>query len=185
MELDTPVIQSSPTPPGFLPAAELRRLLAGAPPLVAGLADLETQLTPNGIDLSLAEVFRLDGGEPGLLDFSNAERRLPEVEPLPFDGGRLTLAPGAYLVRYAETLNLPLDVIALGKPRSSLLRCCAELGSAVWDAGYSGRGQGLLVVHHPAGLILTPRARLLQLVFFRLAAATTGYDGVYQNEGQG
>ncbi|MBD3372057.1 MAG: deoxyuridine 5'-triphosphate nucleotidohydrolase [Candidatus Coatesbacteria bacterium] len=169
--------------PGPLPAAELRRLLAVDPPLLENLADAERQLTPNGVDLSLDEVARFSGDEPGVVDFDNGRRRLPAVEPLAWRGDRLELDPGSYLVRYAEKLNLPADVIALGKPRSSLLRCGVELASAVWDAGYAGRGQGLLIVRHPAGLVLYRRARLLHLVFFRLTAPTAGYAGTYQNEG--
>ena len=50
--------------------------------------------------------------------------------------------------------------MALGRPRSSLLRCGASLHTAVWDAGYRGRSQSLLVVHHPAGLRLGRDARV-------------------------
>jgi dUTP pyrophosphatase len=176
----------TPTAPsrlsGPLNQAELRRLLAAEPPLVEDLLDPERQLTPNGVDLSIAEVAWPADDAPAVLDFTNAERRLPAGEIIPWREDRLLLPPGPYLVRYAERVNLPDDVIALGKPRSSLFRCGAELVSAVWDAGYSGRGQGLLVVHYPGGLTLTRRARVLQLVFFRLTGRTAGYDGNYQNE---
>ncbi len=169
--------------PGLITGDELMILLRGHPPLVDGILDPDEQITPNGVDLSLAEVAWIADDLPGRLDFDNSARRLPDTQVIPWREGRLTLPPGSYVVRYAERVNLPLDVLALGRPRSSLLRCGASLGSAVWDAGYSGRGQGLLVVYHPAGLELTERARILQLIFFRLKGKTAGYRGDFQGEG--
>jgi dUTP pyrophosphatase len=76
--------------------------------------------------------------------------------------------------------------MALGRPRSSLCRIGATLGTAVWDAGYRGRSTALLFVANPAGLRLERAARVLQLVFFTLDAATArGYDGAYQDENLG
>ncbi|MCD4732786.1 deoxyuridine 5'-triphosphate nucleotidohydrolase [bacterium] len=167
----------------ILATDELKKLLRATPPLMENLPDPERQLTTNGLDLTVAEVERFIGETPGSLDFDNSARRLPETEPLPWKDDSLLLPPGGWLIRYAEKVNLPRNIIALGKPRSSLLRMGATLPSAVWDAGYSGYGQGLLVVHHPAGLLLHRRARVLQLVFHQLSSTTTGYQGVYQGEG--
>jgi dUTP pyrophosphatase len=72
--------------------------------------------------------------------------------------------------------------MALGLSRSSLLRCGASLHTAVWDAGYSGRSESLLVVHNPAGLDLEKNARVLQLVFSKLTGKSEGYNGIYQGE---
>ena len=72
--------------------------------------------------------------------------------------------------------------MALGQPRSSLLRCGVTINMAVWDAGYSGRGQALLTVFNPHGFKLQKNARVAQLVFFQLAAETEGYNGTYQGE---
>jgi dUTP pyrophosphatase len=72
--------------------------------------------------------------------------------------------------------------MALARPRSSLLRCGVTIETAVWDAGYSGRSQALLVVHNPSGFHLQKNARVLQLVFFRLTGETEGYQGKYQRE---
>ncbi len=90
--------------------------------------------------------------------------------------------PGAYIITYNEIVNLPTDVMALARPRSSLLRCGVTVDTAVWDAGYSGRSQSLMVVYHPRGFRLQRNARVVQLVFFRLTGATDGYQGTYQKE---
>jgi dUTP pyrophosphatase len=55
--------------------------------------------------------------------------------------------------------------------------------TAVWDAGYAGRGEGLLEVTNPDGVRLQRGARVVQLVLFRLTeVARSGYSGAYQHE---
>jgi dUTP pyrophosphatase len=167
-----------------LPKAELRRLIESEPPLLAEYLDLDQQLQPNGIDLTLKDIFDYAG--PGIIPVDNAGRKLAPVAARPFGtGGRLHLEEGIYLITYNEVVSLPADVMALGRTRSSLLRCGAAIHTAVWDAGYSGRSQSLLVVYNKEGITLEKNARLLQLVFFRLDAETEGYCGVYQGENAG
>ncbi len=72
---------------------------------------------------------------------------------------------------------------ALGRTRSSLLRSGVALHTAVWDAGYSGRSQSLLVVYNPHGFTLTRDARIMQVVFLPLEqAARQGYSGRFLGE---
>ena len=173
----------------LIAGSELRRALEADPPLLTGLFDPDTQVQMNGVDLTLAQVSAFEGGAgpgagPGRVDFDNATRRIPaSTEVAPDRDGTWRLAPGAYWIRYHEVVNIPADVFAIGRTRSSLLRSGAQIGTALWDSGYSGRSGSLLTVAHPAGLHLTPRARVLQLVFFRLAhPAESTYQGAYQHE---
>ncbi|HET7036340.1 MAG TPA: deoxyuridine 5'-triphosphate nucleotidohydrolase [Thermomicrobiaceae bacterium] len=169
-------------PGGVLSREQIVALLGGEPPLLSGMPDPQVQLQPNGVDLTLASVARFAGS--GALGRAGTDRRLPETEELPFDAaGWLELAAGPYLVRYNETVNLPASIMAYSPPRSSLLRSGVTLDGAVWDAGYSGQGAGLLLVANPLGFRLQRGARIAQLVFHRLVAATeSGYQGVYQGE---
>lgn len=162
---------------------EIARLIAGDPPLFTDYVDLGAQLQPNGFDLSVREVGQFT--TPGQLGATDESRVLSSVELLPFDAdGWLSLKSGAYLVTFNEVVNLPPDLMALGRPRSSLLRSGVSLHTAVWDAGYRGRSQSLLTVHHPNGFRLQRDARLAQLVFFRQATPPEqGYQGRYQGEG--
>src|SRR5262249_53668900 len=139
-----------PAPPG--PPAPPRR--AADPPLLRDLADADTQVQPPGVDLRLESVWRFLSAGALRRDRPGAPTRaLPEREPLAFDAdGALHLAPGAYLVRFVEVVHLPDDVMALARPRSSLLRCGAALHTAVGDAGYAGRSEALLSVGNPHGL---------------------------------
>ena len=175
--------------PGVLNRAAIAALIAGgpAPPLLAGYVDLAAQLQPNGFDLTLRAVagFASDaGGGGGAIGVDDGERVLPAAGELDFDGdGWVGLAPGPYLVTFNEVVSLPRNLMALGRPRSSLLRSGVALHTAVWDAGYAGRSQALLAVQHPAGWRVKQDARIAQLVFLPLAAPDdAGYAGRYQGE---
>ncbi len=160
---------------------ELRAAVAGDPPLVEGI-DADVQIQANGIDLRVERIQRLTS--PGLLGASDALREPAAREDLQSDkDGWWDLHRGAYVITYREKVNLPHDLMALARPRSTLLRSGVAIHAAVWDAGYSGRGEGLLSVLNARGWRLQRGARVLQLVFFRLSTATAeGYKGRYQNE---
>ena len=160
---------------------DLKELLQGNPPLMECMVDVEAQLQPNGIDLTLRQVSVMQ--TPGQLAASNSQRVVSCQSPLVFDGmGFIQLAAGIYSIIFNEVVHLPPDVMALATPRSSLLRCGVTVNTAVWDAGYSGRSESLLVVYHPQGIKLQRDARIIQLVFFKLSDKTQGYNGIYQGE---
>ena len=167
-----------------LAKSDIRRLLQQKSPLVEGYVNLETQLQPNGFDLTLREIALLETA--GRITASDQQRRVSDLAPLVFDGlGFIDLVPGPYLITYNEIVHLPINVMALARPRSSLLRCGVTVGTAVWDAGYSGRSQSLLVVYNPRGFRLQRNARILQLIFLQLIQDTEGYRGAYQGENIG
>ena len=160
---------------------DIYKLLQQEPPLVEGCIDLEQQVQPNGIDLTLREVALLQSS--GKIAVADSQRLVPDLAPLVFDGlGFIDLMPGAYIITYNEIVHLPKNIMALGRPRSSLLRCGVTVGTAVWDAGYSGRSQSLMVVYNPQGFRLQRNARVMQLVFLKLTEETEGYQGAYQGE---
>ena len=166
---------------GVLSRHEILAGINSEPPLVEAYLDLEAQLQVNGFDMTLRSLRQLVSA--GQLALDNSQRILPEASPLPFDeDGWLMLPPGSYMLVFNEIVNLPRNVMALGRPRSSLLRCGASLHTAVWDAGYRGRSESLLVVHNGHGLRLKKDARLMQMVFMYLAQETEGYRGKYQGE---
>ena len=157
-------------------------LVLGYPPLIESYLSLDEQLQPNGFDLTLREVSGMisAGGMGAGLD----QRELATTEIRAFGSdGWLHLLPGPYLVTFNEIVNLPLDLMAMGRTRSSLLRSGASVHTAVWDAGYRGRSQALLVVHNREGYRLQQGSRLMQLVFFQLPRpASQGYQGRFLGE---
>jgi len=160
---------------------DILRLLEQEPPLIEGYINLEEQVQPNGIDFTLREVALLQSS--GKIGVADSQRLVSDLAPLVFDGlGFMDLAPGAYIITYNEVVHLPKNVMALAAPRSSLLRCGVTVHAAVWDAGYSGRSQSLMVVYNPQGFRLQRNARIVQLVFLQLTQETEGYYGAYQGE---
>jgi dUTP pyrophosphatase len=160
---------------------DIHHLLKQIPPLIEDWIDLEAQVQANGFDLTLRDIALPQSA--GKVAVSNRDRAVSALSPLVFDGlDYIELVPGPYIITFNEIVHLPKNVMALGRPRSSLLRCGVTVGTAVWDAGYSGRSQALLVVYNSSGFRLQRNARVMQLVFFQLTGETDGYNGVYQRE---
>ena len=100
---------------GVLTREEIFSLCSGTPPLVAGAVDLDEQVQPNGIDLTLREVSAYVSR--GSLPDASENRVLSKTELLSFDGkGGIDLLPGAYLVTFNEVVTLPDNVMALARP---------------------------------------------------------------------
>ena len=160
----------------------IEHMIEGSPPLLEDFLSLEVQLQPNGFDMTVRDISRLTNS--GAVGVEESSRVLSETEVMEFGpDGWLKLDPGPHLVTFNEVVNLPLGIMALGRPRSTLLRSGVSVHTAVWDAGYHGRSQALLVVYHPDGYHLQRNARLMQLVFLQLeTAASRGYQGRFQSE---
>ncbi|MDD5154932.1 MAG: deoxyuridine 5'-triphosphate nucleotidohydrolase [Candidatus Omnitrophica bacterium] len=164
---------------------DILRLIKGKK-LVENYIDLDKQVTPNGFDLTVGAVFAFN--ETGAVDFSNKERAIPACSEMmpqkqkPEDKfGWWFLEKGTYKIRTNETVNIPNDFIAIAFPRSTLLRMGAFIQNAVWDAGFSGRSEFILVVGNPHGLRLKQNARINQLIFLPINEVQEGYKGIYQN----
>ncbi len=169
-------------PPPVLSQNSIAQLIAADPPLVRDFLSLKDQLQPNGFDLTLQQISRLE--TPGILGADPSDRTVSQLSPIPFDpDGWADLPPGHYSITFSEIVSLPPGLAALGQSRTSLLRSGVSVPTGVWDAGYSGRSQALLVVHNHHGFRVQKGARLVQLVFFRLDDPTgPGYQGRYQGE---
>jgi len=161
---------------------ELVSLVNNKSPLVEQMIDPDIQIQPNGIELTLQKIELHENS--GAIAFDNSERKLPQTKNLDFDSeGWLHLPKGSYKIMFNEIVNIPKNIAAIAKPRSSLLRCGVTVETAVWDAGYSGRSESLLVVYNENGFTIKKNARVLQLLFFRLGEEVgEGYSGIYQNE---
>ncbi len=153
--------------------------------LITDYIDLDVQLTPNGFDLTAAGLYAFDSA--GALDFSNKERLAPETRLLapekkkPQDTfGWWALEQGVYKIKTNETVSIPKDLVAVSFPRSSLLRMGIFTHTGVWDAGFQGKSEFVLVVQNPFGCRIKQNARVAQLVFARINETLHGYNGIYQ-----
>ncbi|MCM8786918.1 MAG: deoxyuridine 5'-triphosphate nucleotidohydrolase [Candidatus Omnitrophica bacterium] len=151
--------------------------------LITNYINLDIQLTPNGFDLTAEKIFQFSSA--GFLDFSNKERVISKVkEILPKKKstdkyGWWKLKKGIYKVRTNEIINLPNNLIALAFSRTSILRIGAFTQHGVWDAGFSGKGEFVLVVQNPTGINIKQNARIAQLIFLKIKK-TEGYNGIYK-----
>lgn len=160
-----------------LSAEEIKRRIEKG--LIRDFLDLSIQLQPNGFDCTLRAVAKLRGA--GKIDFDNSERTLPETEDIEFKEW-VYLPQGIYKAVLNEIVKLDEDLMAIARPRSSLVRCGANVLTAVWDAGYEGRSEVAIAVHNPYGIWLKRNARIVQLVFIKLCSKTQKYSGAYNYE---
>jgi len=163
---------------------EIQRLIKEKK-LIADYPNLDTQLAPNGFDLTVGSVFEFTSS--GALDFSNKERLIPQTKEIipqkknPQDKfGWWNLKRGAYKIRTNESIHLSTDLVGIAFPRSSLLRVGAFTQTGVWDAGFKGKSEFILVVENIHGLRLKQNARIIQIVFIRINETNLGYQGIYQ-----
>ena len=153
--------------------------------LVQNYIHLETQLTPQGFDLTVDEIHEIEG--KGKIDFSNGEREIPDSRPLKpekenpdDDYGWWHLEKGTYKIVMNEKVDIPNNLTGFAFPRSSLLRMGVTIENAVWDAGFTGTGSFKLSVDNPDGVSIKENARVNQIVFERISEADEGYSGRYQ-----
>jgi dUTP pyrophosphatase len=154
---------------------------------IATTAD-NSQFQACGIDLTFDKAYIYKSC--GVLDFDNSCRKIADAEAYeyanyedkqyyPTDG--IYLPKGSYKVSFNEHIKIPNNLVGFCYPRSSLLRCGATLDGAVWDAGYEGIGEALLIVHNQCGILLKKKAKIAQIVFARLTRCTdTPYEGIYK-----
>ena len=141
----------------------------------------DSQYQPAGIDVTLKSVH--DYANAGKIDFDNSERKISDVKELEFKNDEVHLEQGAYKVIFNEYVKIPDDSAALCFPRSSLLRCGVTLECAVWDPGYEGRSEALLLVKNRHGIILKRNAKIGQMVCIKLVEPVKElYEGQYKGE---
>lgn len=153
--------------------------------LVENFIDLETQLAPNGFDLTVGNMFYFKS--QGSLDFSNKERVISkekEIMPIKKKGekyGWWNLKRGVYKIKTNEIINLPANMVGISFPRSSVLRMGGSVHTGVWDAGFSGKGEFVLSIGNLSGMKIRQNARIIQLIFLRMNETKNIYNGIYKN----
>ncbi|KFY33324.1 hypothetical protein V494_07737 [Pseudogymnoascus sp. VKM F-4513 (FW-928)] len=149
--------------------------------LVRNLRHVAQQQQPCGVDLSLCRVSKWTSA--ATIDFDNSKRQAAKISDLPFDNmnDKITLPPGAYLIDFNETVQVPRNCMASVFPRSSLWRSGVGIAAGVVDAGYEGAMGALMEVKNPNGVVLYKNAKLAQIVFEEMSDTVEGYSGIYQS----
>ncbi len=164
---------------------QIKQRIESNPAMVSNIKDLNHQLQPAGLDLTVSRVFKWESA--GCLDFDNSGRYLSEkTEVKPLFNGKITydkyyLEQGCYQIELNEVFNIPTDVLGFNVPRSSSQRCGVSILQGYFEPGFIGKGYSLLVVYNPKGFYLYKDAKICQMIF-HLTESTEGYNGIYQEK---
>ena len=141
----------------------------------------ESNIQPNSIDLTVANVYTMNGTLV-LYENENNRRQLPEYTELKtfmYDGVEMfKLEPGTrFQIEFNEKLALPNDICGITLVRSSMAKsgCTGENG--LFDSGYHGACG--MMVQVQAESYIEVGASIAQMIFFK-AEASRMYNGFYQ-----
>ena len=148
----------------------------------------DDQYQPGGIDLKLGnvKVFKNNETVYGIVD---GTKQLPEqidVEESAVKIGATKLEVGfmlephkPYIAVVQNKVEIPLDILQLYFPRSSLLRAGVDVRTAVGDPGFKGHLSFLIINHNDTPFFIKKGERFAQMVCIKLDGETDGYDGDY------
>lgn len=160
--------------------------------IVQGLGERDLK-DPEGasVDLRLASVHKIVGGQAFIEadGVAGQGRRsgFKTEELCTYNNDKdsqenLIINPGEYyLVKTIEIVDIPMDVIADFRTRSTLFRAGLNLLTTVGSPGYKGELIFGLKNTGPMPVTLQMGARICQAIFYRLESEGTAYRG--QNQG--
>lgn len=148
--------------------------------LITDYVDLETQLQPNGFDLTVEEMFAFHPKPFNKIKFDTKE--IERKETIFFGGlyNRWGFEKGVYKFKINETIKLPNNICAVTTQRSSVMRMGNSCNVGYWDAGYHGSGYSTIQVNN--FVEIWKDARLIQMYFYELEETSEPYNGNYQKE---
>lgn len=140
---------------------------------------------PNGVDLRVGDIYKVRGKA----DFCGDDYEKPERksvscnDPPGNETPYFRLHPGHHIIVYDEEIAIPKGYVGHVYPRSRLMRCGLHMTTALWDQGYEGRGEGMLIVPPAIGNVKIPvRMPIAQMVFRTAELVEDDYDGTHQGE---
>lgn len=150
--------------------------------LVENLAERELKNPEGaGFDLRLGKVFKLKGNSFLGID----ERKTPDVKLVaefnPKKKSKIIIKPGElYLTESYEKFNMPLDLVGILKPRTTLQRSGIIARMAIVDPGYSGTVHPVLFNAGPATVTIELGARYIFAMFMEIKGKGSQYRGQWQ-----
>ena len=149
--------------------------------LVENLSERElTNPEGSGFDLRLGEVYRLKEGEAFL---GVTERHTPETELVARHGAdkEIVVRPGEfYYVKTMEKLNLPSNIVAFFRPRTTLQRSGLGLLTGAVSPGYSGEVSFGLANVGKNDVRIELGARIVHILFDYTSDNVSSYRGQWQ-----
>ena len=148
--------------------------------IINNMRDASVQKQQAGFDLTLESIYEFASG--GAVDFDNKERKIADCKKIEFTNGWAELKKGSYKITLNERFKVPADAAGLCLTRTTMIRNGAYLITGLWDPGFEGKVEMLLVVDNPFGIKLKEHARVGQIYFLRMeSAAEKLYEGIYKD----
>jgi len=152
-------------------------------PLIEGLSEEQIEgIEGTTVDLRLGEILRPASGAELLLE----HRVTPKVETLlgAEDGEAVyTLQPGELcLVQTLERVNLPQDLLADVRTRTTLFRCGLYLKTSFVSPNYQGVLTFCLKSFNSYPVKIQLGFRIATIAFMQIAGQTIPYRGVWQGK---
>lgn len=148
--------------------------------IVTGLGPRELKNPEGaGFDLSLGEIYEIKGG--GFLGID--ERETPKLKLVAKLGinKSFKLKPGIYyVVKTIEKVNLPLNLAATFRPRSTLYRSGIGIFSGNVSPGYRGEINVGICNFSRFPFTIELGARFLHIMFWQVKGKVNAYRGQWQ-----
>jgi len=149
--------------------------------LVENLSERELEAPEgSGFDLRVGEVYNIEEGEAFL---GISERFTPNIKSIAKYGNdkEIILSSGDfYLVKTIEKVNLPENIAAIFRPRSTLQRCGVALFTATASPGYCGELTFGICNLGKNNFRLELGARIVHIIFFNTSENISLYRGQWQ-----
>jgi dUTP pyrophosphatase len=145
----------------------------------------DEQIQPNGVDLTIEEMYRTSGQAHFFDDGYEKPERTPITprKAIHEDETKVfSIVSGQYPVVYAEKVEIPDGYVGRVYPRSRLMRSGLHLTSALWDQGYEGIGEGLLQVPSSVERVTIPTDMAVAQMVFISAEEAEDYEGNHNKE---
>lgn len=142
---------------------------------------LEQNVQQQGIDIRVRAIYDLSG--LGVIP-AEGKTTKPNSTPIkPGLNGLWTLNAGYYEVEFEEGCNLPNNIGAQLKSRSSLVRCGGDIRSGHFDPGFNTKHMGgYMKLERP--IQIEPGACLAQVITFVSNEVENTYNGQWQGDKQ-
>ncbi|RLF96437.1 dCTP deaminase [Thermococci archaeon] len=159
----------------FLGEEEIRRLIREKQ-ILAPVE--EGQIQPAGVDLRIDELYVF--ASSGKLEIQRRDNpSLAKVSPNR-EGKYEVLPRKSYVFSTIEEVNMPLNLLGVLFPRSTLIRSGVIIGSALVDPGYVGKLHMLMFNSSEFPFEVERGARVAQISFSKVEGISKGYSGYYQ-----
>ena len=136
----------------------------------------------SGFDLRLGELYELRGDAFIGID----ERYTPESKMIAaFEEGKrnyIDMKPGQYLLgKTIEKINLPSNLVALFKPRTTTYRSGLIIRIGAAAPGYSGQIIFAIANHGEGSVRIELGARMIHVLFVEVSGTTRPYCGPWKD----